>query len=70
MGLVTPVERVAKRVRTERGRRGLTQEQLAARARLSRGFLARLETGRHDPALTTLVKLARALRVPVGRLLE
>jgi len=29
-----------------------------------------LETARQDPTLTTLEKLAKALRVKVGRLLE
>ena len=53
-----------------RGRRGLTQEALAAKAGLSRTYQARLETARQDPTLSTLVKLAKALGVPVSRLLE
>ena len=66
---MTPGERMAKRLKTLRRRRGLTQEALAAKAGLSRTYLARLETARQDPTLSTLVKLAKALRVPVGRLL-
>jgi transcriptional regulator with XRE-family HTH domain len=31
--------------------------------------LARLETGRHEPTLTTLGKLAKALKVKTGALL-
>jgi transcriptional regulator with XRE-family HTH domain len=37
---------------------------------VSRTYLARLETGRQDPTLSTLEKLAKALGVKVGRLLE
>jgi transcriptional regulator with XRE-family HTH domain len=61
---------MAKRLKTLRRGRGLTQEALAARAGLSRTYLARLETARQDPTLSTLVKLAKALRVPVRALLE
>jgi transcriptional regulator with XRE-family HTH domain len=67
---MTPGERMAKRLKTLRRRRGLTQEALAAKAGLSRTYLARLETARQDPTLSTLVKLAKALGVPVTRLLE
>jgi transcriptional regulator with XRE-family HTH domain len=61
---------MAQRIQEIRERRGLTQEQLALKAGISRGYLARLETARHDPTLTTLEKLAEALGVKVGRLLE
>lgn len=48
----------------------MTQQQLAKKAGISRGFLARLETARHDPKLSTLEKLAKALRVKVAKLVE
>jgi transcriptional regulator with XRE-family HTH domain len=48
----------------------MTQEELAAKAGLSRGFLARLETARHDPKLSTLEKIARALKVDIAQLLK
>lgn len=50
--------------------RGLTQAQLAEQAGLTREYIARLETGHHDPPLSTLEKLAKALKVKVGKLLE
>jgi transcriptional regulator with XRE-family HTH domain len=49
--------------------RGLTQEQLAVNVGLSRTFITRLELGQHDPTLSTLVRLAKALRVSVTDLL-
>jgi transcriptional regulator with XRE-family HTH domain len=64
------VDKVAARIKTLRERRGMTQEVLAAKAGISRAYLARVETVRHEPTLTTLEKLAKALRVKVGRLLE
>jgi transcriptional regulator with XRE-family HTH domain len=58
------------RVKRLRKSREMTQEQLARKADVSLGYIARLETGHHDPKLSTLVKLARALGVPVTKLLE
>jgi len=57
-------------VRTLRDKRAMTQEVLAKKAGISRGYLARVETGRHEPTLTMLRKLAKALRVAVTALLE
>jgi transcriptional regulator with XRE-family HTH domain len=67
---MAPVERVAMRVKAWRERRGLTQEQLANRAGVSRPYLARLETARQDPKLSTLEKIAKALKVKVAALLD
>jgi transcriptional regulator with XRE-family HTH domain len=67
---MSPIDRVAQRLQTLRTRRGWTQAELAAKAGISRGYLARLETARQDPTLTTLERLARALRVKVTRLLD
>ncbi len=62
--------RLAMKVKALRKRKGMTQAALAFKAQLSPGYVARLEIGRHDPSLSTLLKLARALGVKVGRLLE
>jgi transcriptional regulator with XRE-family HTH domain len=61
---------MAKRLRQFRNERGLSQRSLAEKAGISREYLARLETGRQDPTLSTLEKLADALRVKVARLIE
>ncbi len=50
--------------------RGLTQAALAKKVGVSREYVARLETGHHDPPLSTLTKLARALGVTVVELLQ
>jgi len=61
---------MAKRLRQFRNERGLSQRSLAEKAGISREYLARLEAGRQDPTLSTLEKLARALGVKPGRLIE
>ena len=58
------------RLKMHREKRKMTQAALAAKAGISRGYLARLETARQDPTLTVLEKLARALKVKVARLVE
>jgi transcriptional regulator with XRE-family HTH domain len=61
---------MATRIKALRERRKMTQEQLAAKAGIGRSYLARLETARQDPTLSTLEKLAKALRVKVSKLVE
>ncbi len=62
--------KVAMRLKQLRHRRGLTQQALAEKARLSLGYVARLEIGRHDPKLSTLAKIAKALGMTVSELLQ
>jgi DNA-binding XRE family transcriptional regulator len=53
-----------------RAKCGITQLQLAQRARVAQGYLSSLEAGRQrNPGIETLRKLAKALGVPVTRLL-
>lgn len=61
---------MAMRLKTLRKARGASQEALAKRAGISRTYLARLETARQDPTLSTLEKLAKALKVPIEKLLK
>jgi transcriptional regulator with XRE-family HTH domain len=65
---MTP-RRFSVRLRQIRERSGMTQETLAKKAGVSRAYLSRLEMGRHDPPLSRLRKLAKALGVPVTELL-
>jgi transcriptional regulator with XRE-family HTH domain len=61
---------MAKRLRQLRDERGLSQRMLAEKAGFSREYLARLETGRQDPTLSTLEKIAKALKVRVGTIVD
>lgn len=61
---------LSMRLKRLRDKQGLTQEQLAKRSGLSLGYVARLEIGMHDPSLSTLAKLAKALKTTVAELVS
>ncbi|MFJ9760026.1 helix-turn-helix domain-containing protein [Streptomyces sp. NPDC101149] len=63
------VAAIGETVRSIRRERTLTLEQLAEASGLSVGVISQLERGIGNPAFATLVQLAHALDVPVGRLL-
>lgn len=65
-----PLETFAANVRRLREERGLTQERLAELADLHMTDIARIETGRRDPGVKVVAKLAHGLSVPTGALLE
>lgn len=48
----------------------MTQETLAELASLNYKYIGRIELGKADPGADVLVRLARALAVPVGELFE
>jgi transcriptional regulator with XRE-family HTH domain len=58
------------RLREAREAKGMTQETLAKKAGVSRAYLSRLEMGRHDPPLSRVRKLARALGVKIETLVR
>ena len=58
------------RLKALREARGMTQAVLAQKTQFSAGYVARLEQGRHDPPLSTLVTLAKALKVPLAELVK
>lgn len=62
--------RLAMKIKQCREARGLTQGALARKVGLSLGYVARLEIAMHDPPLSTVAKLAKALRVSVAELVE
>jgi transcriptional regulator with XRE-family HTH domain len=59
----------AANLRALRLERGLSQEALGAACDLHRTEISLLERAGRDPRLSTLVRIARALGVPVGELL-
>ena len=61
---------LAVKLKQLRTARQWSQAVLAQKTGLSPGYIARLEMRRHDPKLSTLIKLAKALGVPVTELLE
>ena len=63
-------KRFAMRLKRLRADREMSQADLAKASGVSREYIARLELGQQDPTLGTLQKLARALKVKVGELVE
>ena len=53
-----------------REKMGLSQRGLARRAKVGHITIARIETGVYDPRLSTLRRLAKALKVSVVDLLD
>lgn len=60
----------AERVRREREVRGWSLRDLAARADVAPSFLSRTENELSCPSLITAVRVARALGVPLGDLVN
>jgi len=58
--------RRAKNVRHWRIAAGLTQTAVAKRSGMNRSYLSRLESGRQNPTLATLERLAKILNVAPG----
>jgi transcriptional regulator with XRE-family HTH domain len=57
-------------VRKLRLSKGLTQEQLGFEADLRRTFISSLELGEKKPSLTTIYQLAKALDIPMSKLMK
>lgn len=59
-----------KVLRDLRTKSGLTQEALGFEADLRRTYISILELGQQQPTLTTILKLARALKCPASNLVS
>lgn len=60
---------IAQRIREAREKQGLRQEDLAVKSGIARPNIVRLEQGRHIPTLSTLQKIAMALRLDMNNLM-
>ncbi|HWL89217.1 MAG TPA: XRE family transcriptional regulator [Polyangiaceae bacterium] len=60
---------LAAKIRTERAQRGLSLEQLAERARVSRSMLSAVERGEKVPTVVVLDRIATGLDTTLSRLL-
>lgn len=65
-----PPEAFARNLRRAREKAGLSQETVAERAGMHRNAVALLETGKRDPKVSTVVKLAKALGTNASDLLK
>lgn len=59
-----------ERIRGERARRGMSRRLLAHHAGISERYLTQLESGKGNVSIVLLRRVAEALGLPLGRLLE
>ncbi|GAA1799563.1 helix-turn-helix domain-containing protein [Planosporangium flavigriseum] len=62
--------RIGARLRAARQRQGLTIDQVAASAEVTKGFISRIERDETSPSVATLVTLCEVLSLPIGTLFE
>ncbi|OYX49994.1 MAG: transcriptional regulator [Alphaproteobacteria bacterium 32-64-14] len=62
--------RVGANMRRAREALGVSQEELADRARIHRTYISGVERGVRNPTVTVLEKIAKALKVKTASLLE
>ena len=62
--------RIGARLRAARQRQGLTIDQVAAAADVTKGFVSRIERDETSPSVQTLVTICEVLSLPVGTLFE
>ena len=64
-------KKLAAMLKAKREEKGMTQTDLAKRAKVSQAYVASIEAGsKKNPSLAVLQRLAKALGVPVTELLE
>ncbi|MFL6727214.1 MAG: helix-turn-helix domain-containing protein, partial [Sphingomicrobium sp.] len=63
-------QRLARNLRKLRLAKGVSQEAFAEEAGLHRTYISDLERGERNPTITVVDKIARALDVPIGELLN
>ncbi len=61
-------KRFGERVRELRQEKGLSQEELAFKAKVHRTYLGGIERGERNPALKNIAAIAGALEVSLGKL--
>jgi transcriptional regulator with XRE-family HTH domain len=62
--------RIGARLRATRLRQGLTMENVAEAANVTKGFISRLERDETSPSVATLITICDVLSLPVGQLFE
>lgn len=64
------LKKFGERVRGERLRRGLSQEELASRAGVHRTYIGMVERAEKNVTLENIEKIADGLAIPLGRLMD
>ncbi|MGI3198460.1 helix-turn-helix domain-containing protein [Streptomyces sp. GTA36] len=68
--LDTEGQRIGRRIREVRESHNLTQERVILAVPMNRAHYQDIEAGRANPTLRTLLRIARAIGVPLRELVE
>lgn len=68
--MVVDYEIIGAKIREERKKKGLTQEQLAQQINISTAYMGQIERGERNPSLDIIVNISNALFVTVDYILE
>lgn len=68
--MATLTEKFGLRIRELRKKQGLTQEKLAELAEIDYSYLNLIESGKKNPSLKRIGKLARVLKVSLSELFK
>lgn len=64
------LRQIGQNISKIRKRRGMTQLDLAAATGMEENAVGRIETGRTNPTVKTLLRIAKALEVPLTELVK
>ncbi|OGY23709.1 MAG: transcriptional regulator [Candidatus Woykebacteria bacterium RBG_13_40_15] len=64
------LKRFGEKVKTERTKLGLSQEELGFQTGLDRTYISGIERGQRNPSLRNIGKIARALKVKLPELFD
>ncbi len=67
--LPTPQEAFGRVLRQLRLASGMSQEQLGLESGVQRNFISLIETGQNQPTVTTIFRLAKALKIKPSELI-
>lgn len=68
--MIPAVGNLGKNLRETRKQLGLTQQEVSQRSGVQAGEISRIEAGKRDPQISTVERLAKALDVSAGQLLD
>ncbi len=63
-------EKLGKQIEILRRRRGMTQEQLAVKAKIDLTTVSNIESGNRNPSLKTIYCISRALNSPLNEIFD
>ena len=63
-------EKICKKVKLERNKKDLSQQELALRAGVDKNTIWKIETGQVSPTIVTLEKIANALEIDFATLTD